>query len=78
MTTDKTIKSKYQPKQTNVTWVDLSGKIPVEKHFINGEWRPLGGSGNGSGGSGDGCDCHDYEARIAALEEAQSWGGASN
>jgi hypothetical protein len=48
MTTDKTIKSKYQPKQTNVTWVDLSGKTPVEKHFINGRWQAIGG-GSGSG-----------------------------
>ena len=46
MTIDKTIKSKYQPKQTNVTWVDLSGETPVEKHFINGRWRPIGGGGS--------------------------------
>jgi len=43
MTTDKTIKSKNQPKQTNVTWVDLSGETPVEKHFINGRWKSMGG-----------------------------------
>lgn len=49
MTTDKTIKSKYQPKQTNVTWVDLSGETPVEKHFINGRWQAVGGGGSGSG-----------------------------
>lgn len=50
MITDKTIKSKYQPKQTNVTWVDLSGKTPVEKHFINGIWRPIGGGGSNNPG----------------------------
>lgn len=43
MTTDKTIKSKNQPKQTNVTWVDLSGETPVEKHFINGRWVAVSG-----------------------------------
>lgn len=43
MTTDKTIKSKNQPKQTNVTWVDLSGETPVEKHFINGRWVVISG-----------------------------------
>jgi len=48
MTTDKTIKSKYQPKQTNVTWVDLSGETPVEKHFINGKWAEISGGGKGS------------------------------
>lgn len=40
---DKTIKSKYQPKQTNVTWIDLSGEKPVEKHFINGGWVAISG-----------------------------------
>lgn len=49
MITDKTIKSKNQPKQTNVTWIDLSGKTPVEKHFINGRWIAV--SSNGSAGS---------------------------
>ena len=48
MITNKTIKSKYQPKQTNVTWVDLNGKTPVEKHFINGKWREISGGGAGS------------------------------
>ena len=48
MTTDKTIKSKYQPKQTNVTWIDLNGETPVEKHFINGKWAEIDGSGKGS------------------------------
>ena len=43
MTTDKTIKSKNQPKQTNVTWVDLSKETPVEKHFINGRWVAISG-----------------------------------
>lgn len=57
MTTDKTIKSKHQPKQTNVTWIDLSGETPVEKHFINGKWTEIGGSGRGSG---SGCDCGGY------------------
>ena len=36
---DKIIKSKNQPKQTNVAWVDLSGETPVTKHFINGKWQ---------------------------------------
>lgn len=58
MTTDKTIKSKYQPKQTNVTWVDLSGETPVEKHFINGRWVEIGG---GSKGSGSGCNCGGFK-----------------
>ena len=48
MITNKTIKSKYQPKQTNVTWVDLNGKTPVEKHFINGKWREISGGSSGS------------------------------
>lgn len=48
MITNKTIKSKYQPKQTNVTWVDLSGETPVEKHFINGKWAEISGGGKGS------------------------------
>lgn len=47
MTTDKTIKSKNQPKQTNVTWVDLSGETPVEKHYINGRWVAISGGGGG-------------------------------
>lgn len=48
---DKTVKSKYQPKQTNVAWVDLSGETPIEKHFINGRWVPLGGGGGGGSSS---------------------------
>ena len=48
---DKIIKSKYQPKQTNVAWVDLSGETPVEKHFINGRW--VATSSEGSGGTTD-------------------------
>lgn len=51
MTTDKTIKSKHQPKQTNVTWIDLSGETPIEKHFINGGWVAI--SSGGSGGTTD-------------------------
>lgn len=47
MTTNKTIKSKYQPKQTNVTWVDLSGETPIEKHFINGRWIAVSGGSKG-------------------------------
>lgn len=43
---DKIIKSKYQPKQTNVAWVDLSGETPVEKHFINGRWVAVSGGGS--------------------------------
>lgn len=43
--TDKTVKSKYQPKQTNVTWVDVSGETPIEKHFINGQWVAVSGGG---------------------------------
>ena len=46
--TDKTITSKYQPKSTNVFWVDTSQNPPVEKHFINGIWKPISGTG-GSG-----------------------------
>lgn len=45
---DKTIKSKYQPKQTNVTWIDLSGEKPVEKHFINGRWVAISGGEGGT------------------------------
>ena len=45
---DKIIKSKNQPKQTNVAWVDLSGEIPIEKHFINGRWAAVSGGGGGS------------------------------
>lgn len=45
---DKIIKSKYQPKQTNVAWVDLSGETPVEKHFINGRWVAISGGGGSS------------------------------
>jgi len=51
MTTDKTIKSKYQPKQTNVAWIDLSGEKPVEKHFVNGRWQVISGGGSGAGSS---------------------------
>lgn len=45
---EKIIKSKNQPKQTNVAWVDLSGETPVEKHFINGRWISVGGIGGSS------------------------------
>lgn len=49
--TNKTIKSKNQPKQTNVTWIDLSGETPVEKHFINGRWIAVSSSGGAAGSS---------------------------
>ena len=44
-TTDKTVTSKYQPKSTNVIWVDTSQNPPVEKHFINGRWQQMSGGG---------------------------------
>ena len=36
---EKTVISKYEPKQTNVNWIDTSGEKPVEKYFINGKWQ---------------------------------------
>lgn len=47
----KTIKSKNQPRQTNVTWIDMSGETPIEKHFINGRWIAVSGGSGGSGSS---------------------------
>lgn len=61
MTTDKTIKSKNPPKQTNVTWVDLSGEIPIEKHFINGRWVTISSGGNAP-------DLSQYQKKLVAGE----------
>lgn len=41
--TDKTVKSKYPPKQTNVTWIDTSQKPAVTKSYIDGKWVVVGG-----------------------------------
>ena len=41
--TDKTVKSKYPPKQTNVTWIDTSQKPAVTKSYIDGQWVVVGG-----------------------------------
>lgn len=41
----KTVESKYAPKQTNVVWVDTSKNPPIEKHFIKGKWKEMGGNG---------------------------------
>ena len=46
--TDKTVTSKYQPKQTNVIWIDVSEGTPIEKHFINGQWVAVSSNGSGS------------------------------
>ena len=43
--TDKTVKSKYPPKQTNVTWIDTSQKPAVTKSYIDGKWVVVGGGG---------------------------------
>lgn len=43
--TDKTVKSKYPPKDTNVTWIDTSVKPAVTKSYINGAWTVVGGGG---------------------------------
>ena len=40
---DKIVKSKYPPKQTNVTWIDTSVKPYVSKSYINGSWEVVGG-----------------------------------
>ena len=61
MTTNKIIKSKNQPKKTNVTWVDLSGEIPIEKHFINGRWVAVSGGG-------DAPDPSQYQKKLVAGE----------
>ncbi len=45
--TDKTVTSKYEPKSKNVTWIDMSSGSPVQKNFISGMWRPIGGGGEG-------------------------------
>lgn len=45
----QTVTSKYEPKSKNVTWIDMSTGHPVQKNFINGMWRPTGGSGGGGG-----------------------------
>lgn len=45
---DKTVTSKYQPKSTNVIWVDTSQNPPIEKHFINGRWVAVSGGGGGT------------------------------
>ena len=45
---DKTVKSKYPPKQKNVNWIDTSGDKPVMKVFNNGRWSNINGSGNSS------------------------------
>lgn len=44
---NKTVKSKYPPKQKNVNWIDTSGNKPVIKVFNNGKWQKLSGSGAG-------------------------------
>lgn len=41
--TDKTVKSKYPPKDTNVTWIDTSSKPYVSRSYINGSWEVVGG-----------------------------------
>lgn len=45
---DKTVKSKYPPKQKNVNWIDTSGDKPEMKTFFNGKWTKTGGSGSSS------------------------------
>lgn len=35
---NKTVKSKYPPKQKNVNWIDTSGNKPIIKVFNNGKW----------------------------------------
>ena len=45
---DKTVKSKYPPKQKNVNWIDTSGNKPIIKVFNNGRWSNINGSGNSS------------------------------
>ena len=44
---NKTVKSKYPPKQKNVNWIDTSGNKPVIKVFNNGKWQKLSGGGAG-------------------------------
>lgn len=39
---DKIIKSKHQPKQTNVTWIDTSQKPAIIKSYIDGAWVVVG------------------------------------
>lgn len=40
--------SNCEPRQTNVTWIDMSSGSPVQKNYINGRWVSTGGTTKGS------------------------------
>lgn len=37
----ETIKSTTPPNENNVIWIDVSTDEPIQKVFLNGEWKPL-------------------------------------